>query len=246
MKPKAKSIQFKWVSVDAIVPNEWNPNVVPPELMGKVKRSLEEFGMVAPIIVRPRPDGKYELIDGEHRWRIAREEGFKEVPTIIVEGLSDVDAKRISLALNRLHGEDDVVRLADLLTDLAGYVSIDDICSITPYDQDTITTIMEWGLLSTSWEDLVEAGRTLGPLRTLREAGERTASEEGSTSGEKGTEKDKGEDIAALVSKLAEPYGLEPKMFLELVKGFLRVHSSLWLEFIGKVAKQGAETEQVG
>jgi ParB/RepB/Spo0J family partition protein len=242
MKPKTTSIQFKWVSVDTIVPNDWNPNVVPPELMEKVRRSLEEFGMVAPIIARPRPDGRYELIDGEHRWRVAKEKGFKEVPTIIVEGLSDVDAKRVSLALNRLHGEDDVVRLADLLADLANYVSIDDICSITPYDQDTITTIMEWSFLGASWEDLVEAGRALEPPQTLREAEEKTTSEERGTSE---AEKEKEEDIAALVSKLAEPYNLEPKMFLRLVKEFLRAHSSLWLEFVGKAVKQKAETKRV-
>lgn len=245
MKPKATSIQFKWVSVDTIVPNDWNPNVVPPELMEKVKRSLREFGMVAPIIIRPRPDGRYELIDGEHRWRIAKEEGLKEVPAIIVEGLSDVDAKRVSLALNRLHGEDDVVRLADLLTDLANYVSIDELCSILPYDQDTITTIMEWSLLSTSWEDLVEAGRALKPPKTLREM------EEGAVSVDMGTEEveekeEKEEGVVTLVSNLAKPYGLEPKAFLRLVAEFLRAHSSLWLEFIGKGKKRLAETKQVG
>ena len=39
--------------------------------------------MIQPILVRPLPDGRFELIAGERRWRAAREAGLEIVPAMI-------------------------------------------------------------------------------------------------------------------------------------------------------------------
>ena len=52
--------------------------------------------MIQPILVRPLPDGRFELIAGERRWRAAREAGLEMVPALIRD---DDAATRMQTAL---------------------------------------------------------------------------------------------------------------------------------------------------
>jgi ParB family chromosome partitioning protein len=47
--------------------------------------SIRTQGVVQPVVVRPRPEGGFELIAGERRWRAAREAGVATVPAVIRE-----------------------------------------------------------------------------------------------------------------------------------------------------------------
>ncbi len=54
-----------------------------PESISTLAESLSEAGMIQPILVRPLPDGRFELIAGERRWRAAQEAGLEVVPALI-------------------------------------------------------------------------------------------------------------------------------------------------------------------
>jgi ParB family transcriptional regulator, chromosome partitioning protein len=58
--------------------------------------SLDERGLLQPVLVRPKPGGTYELVAGERRWRAARLAGLKEVPALVRER---DDAATLELAL---------------------------------------------------------------------------------------------------------------------------------------------------
>jgi ParB family transcriptional regulator, chromosome partitioning protein len=45
--------------------------------------SIAEEGLIQPVIVRPLPDGRYELIAGERRWRAAREAQLETIPALV-------------------------------------------------------------------------------------------------------------------------------------------------------------------
>jgi ParB family transcriptional regulator, chromosome partitioning protein len=45
--------------------------------------SIRAQGVIQPVVLRPRPEGGYELIAGERRWRAAREAGVASVPAVI-------------------------------------------------------------------------------------------------------------------------------------------------------------------
>ena len=45
--------------------------------------SVRAQGVIQPLLVRPRPQGGYELIAGERRWRAAREAGVASVPAVV-------------------------------------------------------------------------------------------------------------------------------------------------------------------
>ena len=42
--------------------------------------SIREHGVLQPVLVRPKPDGDYQIIAGERRWRAARIAGLTESP----------------------------------------------------------------------------------------------------------------------------------------------------------------------
>jgi ParB family chromosome partitioning protein len=54
-----------------------------PESISTLAESLTDAGMIQPILVRPLPDGRYELIAGERRWRAAQEAGLRVLPALI-------------------------------------------------------------------------------------------------------------------------------------------------------------------
>jgi ParB family transcriptional regulator, chromosome partitioning protein len=45
--------------------------------------SIAEEGLIQPVIVRPLPDGRYELIAGERRWRASREAKLETIPALV-------------------------------------------------------------------------------------------------------------------------------------------------------------------
>ena len=75
---------FREVPVDLIRPNPDQPRRgFDPETISALAESIGEAGVIQPLIVRPLPDGRYELIAGERRWRAAREAGLDVVPAMV-------------------------------------------------------------------------------------------------------------------------------------------------------------------
>ncbi|MCL1976665.1 MAG: ParB N-terminal domain-containing protein [Candidatus Bathyarchaeota archaeon] len=56
-----------------------------------------------PIVVRKMPDGSYEIVDGEHRWAIAKELGWAIITAIECEA-DDVQSRALCIGYNRLRG----------------------------------------------------------------------------------------------------------------------------------------------
>jgi ParB family transcriptional regulator, chromosome partitioning protein len=61
--------------------------------------SIRAQGVVQPVVVRTRPEGGYELIAGERRWRAAREAGTPTLPAVVREA-DDRDALLLGLVEN--------------------------------------------------------------------------------------------------------------------------------------------------
>jgi len=59
--------------------------------MAELKESIEKFGIINPLIVRPMKDGSYEIISGHRRKYAAEQLGYKKVP-VIVRVMEDGDA----------------------------------------------------------------------------------------------------------------------------------------------------------
>ena len=70
--------------VEVIKPNPNQPRTkIDPESLSGLTSSIEANGIVQPLLVRPLPDGSYELIAGERRWRAAQAAGLAKVPAVV-------------------------------------------------------------------------------------------------------------------------------------------------------------------
>ena len=53
------------------------------EALAELSDSIAQHGVLQPLLVRPMPDGGYQLVAGERRWRASRMAGLTEVPVVI-------------------------------------------------------------------------------------------------------------------------------------------------------------------
>ena len=89
--------EMKLVSIDKLIPYVNNARTHSPEQINKLRSSLREFGFVNPVII----DQNYNVVAGHGRLMAAREEGFTEVPCVLVDYLTDAQRKAYILADNR-------------------------------------------------------------------------------------------------------------------------------------------------
>ncbi len=66
------------------------------EALEALSESIKKYGVLQPINVRPLPNGNYQIIAGERRWRAARMAGLTEIPVTVIEA---DDEKAASVAL---------------------------------------------------------------------------------------------------------------------------------------------------
>ncbi|QAX31470.1 ParB/RepB/Spo0J family partition protein [Leisingera sp. NJS204] len=61
--------------------------------------SIKEKGVLQPLIVRPRPGGKFEIVAGERRWRASQAAQLHEVP-VLIRDYSDLEMMEVAIIEN--------------------------------------------------------------------------------------------------------------------------------------------------
>jgi len=123
----------KCVALDDLVPHPLNSNVMSEELGAKLRAHIKRTGRYPFLVVRPHPQepGKFQILDGHHRVGILRELGHSEARCDVWE-VDDREAKLLLATLNRLQGQDQPIRRAQLLHELLGEMSVDDLAGLLP------------------------------------------------------------------------------------------------------------------
>ncbi len=94
---EADAEELRQLPVELIVPNPDQPRRrFDEDALVALSDSIQERGVLQPVLVRPLPAGHYELIAGERRWRAAGLAGLEMMPAIV---RTDASATTLELAL---------------------------------------------------------------------------------------------------------------------------------------------------
>ena len=96
--------QVQQIPIDELYPFTNHPfKVLDDEAMTRTVESIAQYGVLAPLIARPRPEGGYEIISGHRRQYAAKLAGLETLP-VIVRQMSD-DAAVILMVDSNLQRE---------------------------------------------------------------------------------------------------------------------------------------------
>jgi ParB family chromosome partitioning protein len=112
---------FAELPVTAIVPNPRQPRTVFDEdAMAELVHSIQEVGLLQPVVVRDVGEGRYELVMGERRWRATQAAGLAAIPAIVRETGDDAllrDALLENLHRSELNPLEEAAAYRQLLDD---------------------------------------------------------------------------------------------------------------------------------
>lgn len=93
----SSAVRLKLMDIE---PNRGQPRKdFDEQALAELADSITQHGIIQPLLVRPLPDGGYQLVAGERRWRAARMAGLTEVPVVVRE-LTEDEAMALALIEN--------------------------------------------------------------------------------------------------------------------------------------------------
>ena len=104
------------VSINQIKVNPKNPRILKDEKFFKLKKSLEDFPEMLekrPLVVFTDKDGKYVVLGGNMRLKVANELGFKELPIIVADDWTEEQKAQFLIKDNVSYGDWDWDLLAN-------------------------------------------------------------------------------------------------------------------------------------
>ena len=112
------------------------------DTLQELAQSIRERGVLEPIVVRPMPDGTYQIIMGERRYRASQLAGLEEIPAIIRE-TSDDDARADALLENFQREDLNPVERARAIEELLQFSPMEKVSRILGCTEPTIRRHLE-------------------------------------------------------------------------------------------------------
>lgn len=107
-------------AIERLKPNTWNPNVLPEGEYAHLRESIRitkgEYLEQNPILVRKVGDN-YEIIDGEHRWKVCKELQMETIP-VAIKDISTEQAQIMTVILNKNRGQLSYFKFSKLINKL--------------------------------------------------------------------------------------------------------------------------------
>jgi ParB-like chromosome segregation protein Spo0J len=131
---RLETLSLEWLTLDQLKANPWNPNRQSEHEFQMLCASITDAGFTQPIMVTEvdlqhgeewAPEiksgrfalGDLVIVDGEHRWRAAKQLGIDPVPVVRMP-YGAMQARLSTLQMNRARGTEDVELATDVLRDL--------------------------------------------------------------------------------------------------------------------------------
>lgn len=137
--------------------------------LAELAASITANGVVQPILVRPLPSGRFQLIAGERRWRASRLAGKKTVPALLRQ-VSDEQALEITIVENLQRADLNAIEQARAFERLSRefHMTQEQIATRTGKDRVSVSNYMRLLSMPESVQKLVEVGQlTFGHAKAL-------------------------------------------------------------------------------
>lgn len=116
--------RVKWVSIDKVEPNDYNPNSVAKVEMGLLYKSIKHDGYTQPVVTIFDPEKKkYIIVDGFHRYFICRHQKDIQdrnhglLPIVVIK--KDInDRMAATIRHNRARGEHSVTGMSNMVFEM--------------------------------------------------------------------------------------------------------------------------------
>jgi len=151
--------QYQEIELDKIVIPEHRARATfTPEQEAELRASIQEHGFYIPILVRPLADGRYELIDGEHRIKIVEEMGWTKIPAIIAPA-DEQKATVLNFLANTARGTQNPMDIAEALNkaNQAG-ASVEELAAATGHTKDWVEFYLMLIKLPDIYKDAIRKG----------------------------------------------------------------------------------------
>ncbi len=127
------------VPLERLLPHPANPNVMSDELLEKLAANIALEGDYEPLTVRPHPseEGCQQILGGHNRKVVLERLGYTHALCYIWP-CDDETALRLLVTLNRLEGQDEPLKRAELLKELAALASPEELAELLPEDATSI------------------------------------------------------------------------------------------------------------
>ena len=168
-----KNKEIKMIPLNLITPDEHQPRKnFNASRLGELMKSIGKYGIMNPIIIEKKAGGLYMLIDGERRYRAAKELELKEVPAIVEDEQKDTDSLIQQFHIQEQHEGWTPVEKAIGVTRLAKElgVGINDVAEMLSLSSGTISDYMAFGSIANQelfqkYEVPVRYARTINNLK---------------------------------------------------------------------------------
>jgi ParB-like chromosome segregation protein Spo0J len=121
-----------------------------PRDYARLVNDMKLFGFIDPLTVRPGKTAPWEIIDGENRWRAAKDLGI-DCPfmSILVD---DATAQKLTVALNELRGQYDPKDMGKLLNTLLATDTPETLLEQLPFTEESLAGLV--GLKDFDWKGM--------------------------------------------------------------------------------------------
>ena len=129
-------LKVEYVDIDTIKPYKNNAKLHPKEQIEQIKKSIENFGMNDPIGI-----WNNEIVEGHGRILACKELGYKQIPVIKLDHLTDEERKSYIIAHNKLTMNSDF-DIDILRTELENLKELDFDLDLTGFNVDELDDIL--------------------------------------------------------------------------------------------------------
>jgi hypothetical protein len=154
-------MNLQTLTLSTLKPAPYNPRKISDDAMGRLEKSVKEWGIVDPLIVNKATG--YTIIGGHQRFKVLQKQGAQTADCVVLD-LPPAKEKALNIALNnqKMAGEYEFSTLADILQEIdTGEFSVPD---LTGFSEEDLESIATWATSpdhtpddpNTEWEGMPE------------------------------------------------------------------------------------------